>query len=146
MNFLAPLLFGLIFTACGGFMCVAAVNLIRKERAWLAIAKRAEGVVIRMKEDSSGSESVFSYPVVRFKTEAGAEVVIEASIREEPPRHRVGDRVSVAYAADNPGAGDIAGTEIRGSVFLLLLGIPFLVAGVGALWKCVILQSCGPVQ
>ena len=146
MNILAPFLFALVFGAVGGFMCWAAIDLLRKERAKLAVSKKVEGVVIAMKEDRSGSENVFRYPVVRFTTEAGALFDIEASVRTEPPRHEVGDRVVVAYDPADPASGDIAGTETFGLVLLLLLGIPFLLAGIGVLSKCVIMRACGPVQ
>ena len=146
MNILAPLLFSLIFGAVGGFMCRAAIVLLRKEREKLAISKKAEGVVIAMKEDHSDSDTVFRYPVVKFTAVSGTEFEIHASVRTEPPRHKVGDRVTIAYDPADPGSGDIAGTETLGLILLLLLGIPFLLAGIGVLSKCVFMQACGPVQ
>lgn len=139
---IGPLIFALIFGGFGFAACYAAINGLRAARLKLGRAARALGEVIEMRTDSSGSENTFSYPLVRFQTRTGATVTFEASIREEPPAHKVGDRVDVFYEPDHPETADIVGTETKGYVLLLLLSVPFLLIGVGVLWTCVLFGRC----
>lgn len=142
MDTLIPLIASVVFGGVGFFL----LRFVLSERAALRkkveTSLKADGVVVRMLRDTSDSETYFHYPVVRFTTGKGEQIEFEASIRREPPRHKVGDRVPVYYDPANPGDADILGTEQNTHIVLLLLGVPALLAGLGIFFKCVLLQSC----
>jgi hypothetical protein len=139
---LAPLIGSILFTAVGLGICWLAAQSLHDYWQKLRGAQRADGVVVEMRVDHSGSETNFRYPVVRFRTPAGTELDCEASVRTDPPRHKVGDRVQVYFPPEHPEQADIVGTEVVGYVLLFLLGAPFLAAGVGMFLGCVVFGSC----
>jgi hypothetical protein len=99
--------------------------------------------VIAMGVDTSFSENTFRYPIVEFEDRSGNRITFEASIREEPPAHRMGQIVPVYYNPSEPKQADIVGSEVRSAVLLLALGLPFLAAGIGMFVHCVVLRGCG---
>jgi len=66
-----------------------------------AIGLRAQGEVVGLKSESSSGSSTY-HAIVRFRTEKNALVEFKDSIGTNPPSHRVGDKVTVVYLADDP--------------------------------------------
>jgi hypothetical protein len=66
-----------------------------------AVGLRAQGQVVRLKEESSSGHSTY-YAVVKFRTDRNVSVEFKDNVGGNPPGHRPGDKVTVLYLADNP--------------------------------------------
>jgi hypothetical protein len=119
-------LFGTVGVVLTRFGYSGAVDYDRQQ----ARAARAEGVVTEIRFDERPGDQTYEYPVVHFTTPEGAGVDFEATIRQHPPKYKVGDRVQVTYQAGDPPKADIAGTEWIGILAILGLGLSALFAAV----------------
>jgi uncharacterized protein DUF3592 len=120
---------------CGGagYLLISSGSARQAEyEKTLTSAERTEGVVIEMRRDHS-LDDIFDYPVVRFTTAEGAQVDFEASIRRNPPKHKVGDKVPVYYQRADPKQADIVGTQVFGNQVLIIFGILSLIMLFGIL-------------
>jgi hypothetical protein len=93
----APLI-GLLVVVLIGFAIYQGLRIAHLEAAGL----RAPGVVVRMKEESSSGGHYDYFAVVRYRTDKNASVEFKDDFGSNPPSHRVGDKVTVLYLADNP--------------------------------------------
>ena len=127
---LGPLFLGVLFGTIGvvltRFGYSGLVDYDRRQ----ARAARAEGVVTEIRYDERPGDQTYEYPVVHFTTADGHGVDFEASIRQHPPKYKVGDRVQVTYDAGEPHKADIAGTEWIGILAVLGFGLLGLFAAV----------------
>jgi len=92
-----PLLviFAVILFAVGGYQ---SLTLSRLKSAGL----RAQGEVVRLKQESgSGGHSTY-YPVVRVRLSNNSYFEFKDSIGSNPPGYRRGDQVTVLYLANDP--------------------------------------------
>ena len=112
-------LFGTIGVVLTRFGFSGAVDYDRQQ----ARAVRAEGVVTEIRIDDRDSDQTYEYPVVHFTTPEGVGVDFEATIRQHPPKYKLGDRVTVTYEAGDPQHADIAGTEWIGILAILGFGL-----------------------
>jgi hypothetical protein len=69
---------------------------------------RADGQVVSLRsETSSGGRGSSYHPVVQYRTEQNAQIEFKDAIGSDPPRYRVGDKVTVLYLANDPNAAII---------------------------------------
>jgi len=102
----------------GGILFFAAACLRAwKTRRFAAESRAAEGTVIHFEEVTDVEGPNTEAPVVRFKPEAGEEIVFTDSVSGSWPRVRIGDRVRVLYDPANARDAHIA------SAFRLYLGV-----------------------
>jgi hypothetical protein len=91
-------LFAVVLAAVGIYQSIRLAHLE-------AVGVRAEGQVVRLKEEwssGSGSSRYTYYPIVKFRTQGNATIEFKDSIGSNPPSHRPGDKVTVLYLADDP--------------------------------------------
>jgi hypothetical protein len=141
---LALVIGGAIFGGVGSLLLWWAVPARAAYLRALEGSARAEGLVVEMRRERS-ELSIYDYPLVRFTTPGGRVVDFEASIRRDPPRHKVGDRVPVYYSRDDPSRADIVGTEAFSILMAMALGVVFLLVGLLSavlLMRCLFLGEC----
>jgi hypothetical protein len=126
---LGPLFLGLLFGTIGVVLTRIGVSGLFEYDRQQAQAARAEGVVTEIRFDERPGDQTYEYPVVHFTTPEGVGVDFEATIRQHPPKYKVGDRVAVTYEAGDPQRADIAGTEWIGILAILGFGLLGLFAG-----------------
>ncbi len=73
-----------------------------KTRSFLRAAQRADGVVVANAPARNGDGGETFVPIVRFAAAGGALVEIAGSVASNPPAHRIGERVGVAYLPKRP--------------------------------------------
>jgi hypothetical protein len=97
----ARVVIGVFALALFGVGVSQGLRIARLEASGL----RADGQVIALREEYSsgddGSDYVY-YPVVLYRAASGQTVEFKDNSGSNPPSHRVGDRVTVLYLADNP--------------------------------------------
>ena len=125
---------GLLFIAFGVLFAGIGVVRIVQQRRFIARATRAGGTVLALQERESASTdgpSTLLFPVVRFQTAAGEEIVFESAIGARPSPFRVGHPATVAYDPHNPHDARIAtGCFLYGvSVVFIALGVFFVLMG-----------------
>ena len=64
--------------------------------------ERAQGVVVRLQEDSGSDGHSSYYPVVRYRTGRNATVEFKDSVGGNPSLRHPGDKVTVLYLEDDP--------------------------------------------
>jgi hypothetical protein len=88
-----------------GLLAVVLVGVAIQQGAQIArleaIGLRAQGKVIGLKSEFSSGSSTY-HAIVRYRTEKNALVEFKDSIGTNPPSHRMGDKVTVLYLADDP--------------------------------------------
>ena len=82
-------------------VCIGIYQSIRIARLE-ASGLRAQGQVVRMKEESSSGSGYTYHAIVRFRTEKNVTVEFKDDVGSNPPGHRPGDKVNVLYLADRP--------------------------------------------
>jgi hypothetical protein len=135
---------GALCGATGYFFLSLGLSAQARYRKTLASAERTEGVVIEMRRDHT-LDDIFDYPVVRFTTVEGRQVDFEASIRRNPPKHKVGDKVPVYYQRADPKQADIVGTESFGYDMFVVFGVLALLMLFGILFtlaRCLFEGRC----
>ena len=66
-----------------------------------AVGLRAQGEVVRLKEESSSGSSSY-YAIVKYRTDRNESIEFKDNVGSNPPSHRPGDKVIVLYLADDP--------------------------------------------
>lgn len=75
-----------------------AVITYNHSQKLLAEGMTTTGTVVRLERSAKGA----SYPVVRFKTSTGEELVERGKVGSSPPEHREGETVAIIYDKNNP--------------------------------------------
>jgi hypothetical protein len=81
-------------------MCLAvhqATALVRLQSTGL----RTEGQVVSLKAESSSGGSYSYFPIIRYRARSHVAVEFKDNIGSNPPRYRVGDKVTVLYLPDS---------------------------------------------
>lgn len=89
------LLSGLVFMAAGIYGFFRNLRLARN-------GLRADAEVVDLRARGGGEDGPVYYPIVRFRTADGQEVVAQTGGGSSPPPARPGDRVQVLYQPGNP--------------------------------------------
>jgi hypothetical protein len=120
----------LVFLAFGVAALIGSVVTLVLAAQFVAGAERATGTVVDFDVtiDSEGDETF--YPVVRFATADGNEIVFTSSSGSYPPSQSPGDRVDVLYDPDDP-------DDARLSGFFDLWGVPGIAFVLGAVFIAV---------
>jgi hypothetical protein len=94
---MVPLLvvFAVILFVVGSFQ---SVRLSRLQ----SVGLRAQGEVVRLKEEASSGGHYSYYPIVRVHVSKNAYFEFRDSVGSNPPLYRRGDQVAVLYLADDP--------------------------------------------
>jgi hypothetical protein len=102
---------------------------------------RADGEVVDLKEESGSDGHSSYYPIVRYRTQAGADIQFKDSVGSDPPTRRPGDKVRVLYLEARPGSDAIID---RGAIFNWAIPA-FLFAGAVFLgWLTLFLRRGSP--
>jgi len=106
---------------------------------------RTEGEVVDLKEEeSSGDSGHYSYyPIVRYRTQAGADVEFKDSVGSNPPSRRPGDMVRVLYIRERPQSGAIID---RGAILNWAIPALLLAGSVFLAWLTLFLRRSAPKQ
>ncbi len=89
------LIFAVILFAVGSYQ---SIRLSRLE----SVGLRAQGEVVRLKQESSNGGHSSYYPVVRVHLSSNTYFEFKDSVGSNPPGYRRGDQVTVLYLADDP--------------------------------------------
>jgi Protein of unknown function (DUF3592) len=89
------LVFAVILFAVGSYQ---SVRLSRLE----SVGLRAQGEVVRLKQESGNDGHFTYYPVVRVQLSNNSYFEFKDSLGSNPPGYRRGDQVTVLYLADDP--------------------------------------------
>jgi hypothetical protein len=87
-------LFAVILAGAGTFQGMKIAHLD-------AVGLRAQGEVVRLKEESSSGSSSY-YAIVKYRTDRNESVEFKDDVGSNPPSHQRGDKVTVLYLADDP--------------------------------------------
>jgi len=120
----------ILFSIVGALIFVVCFFITRGTLSSIANSTKTTGEVIGL----TGSDTKKS--VIRFSTPDGGVYTIESRVSSNPPRHRVGDTVSVLYKADNPGDA-ILNSFIDlwfATITTAFLGMTFSGIGFGMIW------------
>jgi len=136
----APVVVGLFAIALAAIGILQGVRIAQLESAGI----RTQGDVVDLKEEYSSSNGghYSYYPIVRYRTQAGADVEFKDNVGSDPPTHQAGDRVQVLYLAARPSGAIID----RGAFWnwaipaLLLAGSCFLA------WLTLFLRRSAPSE
>lgn len=115
----------LIWAVAAVFVGVAVANR-RGSRQFAAGAVRAQGVVVELVSGpapGTSSQVPLSYPVVRYRTMDGREVVFRSDYGTQPSLWRPGQPVTVLYQPSNPQDARIetkARTVLAPALFVVL--------------------------
>ena len=89
------LIFAVILFAAGSYQ---SIRLSRLE----SVGLRAQGEVVRLKQESGNGGHSSYYPVVRVHVSSNTYFEFKDSVGSNPPGYRRGDQVTVLYLADDP--------------------------------------------
>lgn len=90
-----------IFLVVGVIFLVIGLKLYSHQQNFAKTGIATEATVINVISHRS-SDSVTYRPEVEFKTEAGETIQVIHSTGSNPPSHKVGEKVNIYYAPDNP--------------------------------------------
>ena len=107
------------------FVLRLGLGTLRRLRAWEARAIRTTATVVRH-ETRTYKNNVYHYPVVRFVTAAGEEVVFEADRARRSPDPAMGRGLEVLYDPGQPKAARLPGQDRAGAFFIAGVGVVFL--------------------
>jgi Protein of unknown function (DUF3592) len=97
------------FWAVAAVLVGVGVRRRGESRRFAAAATRASGVVVELVSGPAGPQGgvPLTYPVVRYRTADGREVVFRSGFGSQPPLWRPGQPVTVLYDPANPEAARI---------------------------------------
>lgn len=127
--FIGPVLIG------AGLCLLVVMGLVERHvRAVRADAIYTTGAVVAILPHRSNGSTAYA-PLVRFRTESGAQLDFTATSSSNPPSYRTGDRVRVIYSKLNPTDADIDSWTARWIKTILLgaLAVLCLTSGIVAL-------------
>ena len=123
-----------IFGIAGIGMLVGCGLLVMSTQAFLAVAIGADGTVVRLEYERSGSDSGGAYyPIVQFLLRTGETIEFRSSVGSSPPSYRRGEAVRVLYDPTAPESAEIDSffSLWFGPIVLGFLGSVFSAVGVG---------------
>ncbi|MFC4256609.1 DUF3592 domain-containing protein [Altererythrobacter xixiisoli] len=131
-------LIGGIFLIVGlPFLCVAAFLLLR-DASFAGNAASAEGRVgalLRQVDTEPGEASSVTYSaLIRFSDQHGRAQEFSETLRTNPPRFAVGDRVSVIYDPARPSRAAVDDFWGRKGLAVIFLGLGAIFASIGAVF------------
>lgn len=95
------LIVGWILLGSGPICLIIGLVSYGRTTAFIRSAERAEGVVVKLVERGGRHGTSFA-PVFEFTDAAGTTRTIYSTTSSYPPRHRIGDRVTVMYDRNSP--------------------------------------------
>jgi hypothetical protein len=116
-----------LFAVLGAVLIVIAVWVQAGEQRFIRSAERTTGTVTDLVRDSDSDGSTVYYPVIAFRTSAGADVTFRSNTGSNPPSYRVGESVEVLYDPADPQRARTSG------YFALHIG-SFVLTVLGAVW------------
>ena len=128
-------LFAIVLAAIG---VLQGVRIAQLETAGI----RVQGEVVDLKEEYSSSNGghYSYYPIVRYRTQAGADVEFKDSVGSNPPTHRAGDQVQVLYLAARPSGAIID----RGAFWNWAIPVLLLAGSCFLAWLTFFLRRSAP--
>ena len=128
---------GYLFSAIGIVLLMICYIVFNRTTAFLERSITVDGTVVSFEQRLSSSESTVTlyYPVVDFKDNSGNPHEFESSFGSAPPRHKIGETVTVRFDPAAPETAKIDGfvSNWLAVIVLTSLGILFLIAGGGIL-------------
>jgi hypothetical protein len=119
-----------VLVAMGLCLLVVMGLVERRERAMRANAVRTTGIVVALLPHGSEGSTVY-IPLVRFKTDTGAQLDFTASDAANSSSHKIGDVVPVIYSKLNPTGAAIDSWTARWVKTILLGALGLLCVGGG---------------
>jgi hypothetical protein len=95
--------FGLIFLVIGVGLVAGCFFAFTRTKRFLASAQEARAEVIGLQQRHGNNQGRVYYPVLRYRTQAGATKEVVSSVGSNPPRYKEGDSVVVLYDPAQPG-------------------------------------------
>ena len=126
----SPLLIvGLVFLVIGSVSAAVGIVIGQSNWSFASNALETEGTVIRMV--ATGKRGTL--PIVRYEVD-GKSFEFQSSVSSSPPRHAVGDKVTILYHADEPHKGTIRSFMDQWLIATIFtgIGILFVLIGVAA--------------
>ena len=98
----------------------------------------AKGRITKIRWGRNRSGRQIAYPTVAFTTASGEHMTHDSQTSFSPPRHKIGDAVQIRYMPGQPAicSIDSFGHLWLGPLILGVIGIPWLLYGIGALTAC----------
>ncbi len=97
-----------IISILGVVLLVLCGLFVYQTLEFLAVAKGADGTVVRLEYERSGSSSGGAYyPIVRFLLRTGETFEFRSSVGSSPPSYRRGEPVRVLYDPTTPESAEI---------------------------------------
>jgi len=113
-------------------MLINALLLWNSTRRFIANAASAQGEVIELIEVRDNDDGSISYkPVVTYEAANGRSIRFTASFSSKPAPYRVGERVEVLYAPQDPSDARIKGFSSLWLGPVILCGMGVVFAGIG---------------
>ncbi len=126
-----------IFGIAGIGMLVGCGLLVMSTQAFLAVAIGADGTVVRLEYERSGSDSGGAYyPIVRFLLRTGETIEFRSSVGSSPPSYRRGEPVRVLYDPTAPESAEI-------DSFVSLWFAPILLGFMGSVFSAFVVGYWG---
>jgi len=110
------------------FVLRLGLGALRRLAAWEARAVQTTATVMHHEVRTYRGNN-HHYPVVRFVTPAGVEVVFEADQPRRSPDPPVGYGMEVLYDPQRPSVARLPGQDRTGALFMTAVGVVFLMAG-----------------
>ncbi len=114
---------GLVLLPMSLLILLVGVWLYLRTRGFISTAGQATARVVALQMDEAGE---VYYPIFEFTTADGKMLRIKGSTGSNPPRHKVGDVVSLLYDPRRP-------EDARERKFLDLWALPSMAIGLGGL-------------
>ena len=110
------------------FVLRLGLGALRRLAAWEARAVQTTATVMHHEVRTYRGNN-HHYPVVRFVTPTGVEVVFEADHPRRSPDPPVGYGMEVLYDPQRPSVARLPGQDRTGALFMTAVGVVFLMAG-----------------
>ena len=99
-----------------------AYVVYRRKREKLARCFKTKGVVVDIKQHGGGGEGGPTiHPVIRFRAEAGQDVLFESKYGSSNWKVKKGDSLDILVSRDNPGDAEVA-------AFMAQWGLPLVLS------------------
>jgi hypothetical protein len=132
---------GLIFSAVGMILLIAAGFVFQSTRTFLESSEQATGTIKDLVLGDSSSSSGVYYPVVTFKTSSGETIEFRSSVGANPPSYRKGELVPVRYDPRDPYRAGIDSFFYLWFTVILLSGMGTVFGGIGGVMAAIWIRS-----
>jgi hypothetical protein len=119
-----------IFILVGLGMLVGSFFIYRHTSSFLKVAKKSQGVVIKLVPKRGSKGSTTYSPMIKFKTQKGDEFSFVGNTSSNPPSYHRGDKVDIFYNPQNPKNAKI-------SSFVSLWLLPLILFGMGSVFTLI---------